>query len=776
MRTNRAPKGALLLARICVALVLLTAAAAPTATWAQTQTVGLIQHDEGSFEGYTLFNRMSDGDAFLIDNNGMLVNQWAMGGATVVYLLPNGNLLRGTNRIVEYDWDGNILWDYTYSTAHHDIERLPNGNTLLISREIIQYADAIAEGRDPALLDNRLRPTIIVEIQKTGPTSGTVVWEWRTWDHLIQDLDPGKPNYGVVTDHPELMDLNFAVNGDADWLHANAIAYNPDLDQIIVSLRNIKEVWVIDHSTTTAEAAGHSGGNSGMGGDILYRWGNPRAYDRGEPVDQQFFYQHDAQWIAEGLPGAGNIMAFNNGAARSPVEHSSIDEIIPPVNGYNYELPPEPGLPYGPTSLHWTYVADPPESFFSSFISSAQRLPNGNTLIDSGYNGTLFEVTPSGQVVWKYVNPDIPAGTLTQGETVPASSPPGWENQVFKCRRYSPDYPGLAGKDLTPIGPVELYDSTAELTLQSSRGGSVINRGEGTYTYGVGQLVTIEAAADLCYDFVDWAVETGSASLADPTASHTTFTMEDLATTLQANFLPPPACDSDTDGVIVGEDNCPDTPNPGQGDDDSDGLGDLCDSCPETPNPGQEDDDSDGLGDLCDNCIFIANPGQTDQDLDDIGDLCDNCIDEINPEQDDWDSDTIGDACDICQFIWDPSQHDLDSDGEGDLCDLDDGVIYMRFPLSSRLEWQEEIGYAAWNCYIGDLGLLKSSGLYTQPPGPPDLARRHCGLTKPWMDDFTGPGPNQTAFFLTTGESAGVEGWLGENSEGITRLNDNPCP
>jgi hypothetical protein len=143
----------------CAALVsalLIATVLAPDAS-AQGQTVGLLQNDEGSFEGYTLFNRMSDGDAFLIDQNGMLVNSWAMGGATVVYLLENGNLLRGTRRIVEYEWDGTVVWDYFYQTAHHDFTRLPNGNTLLITRETYSYDDVIAAGRDPALLDDRLR-------------------------------------------------------------------------------------------------------------------------------------------------------------------------------------------------------------------------------------------------------------------------------------------------------------------------------------------------------------------------------------------------------------------------------------------------------------------------------------------------------------------------------------------------------------------------------------------------------------------------------------------
>src|SRR5690606_15913622 len=106
----------------------------------------------------------------------------------------------------------------------------------------------------------------------------------------------------------------------------NAIDYNPQLDQIMISTREFSELWIIDHSTTTAEAAGHTGGRSGKGGDILYRYGNPAAYNRGTRADQKFFYQHDAQWIEPGLPGAGNILVFNNGWNR--VDGSSFSSVI----------------------------------------------------------------------------------------------------------------------------------------------------------------------------------------------------------------------------------------------------------------------------------------------------------------------------------------------------------------------------------------------------------------------------------------------------------------
>jgi len=557
---------------------------------AQQQTVGLLQNDDGASAGYTLFKRAHHGDAYLIDNNGSLVHSWALDDGLVVYLLENGNPLLGTRRIVEYEWDGTVVWDYYYQTAHHDLTRLPNGNTLLITNEIISADDAIAAGRDPALLsDDNLRPLHIVEVQKSGPTTGTIVWEWRAWDHLIQDYDPGKPNYGVVADHPELIDLNFAASGSRDWLHANAIDYNAELDQIIVSLRNVNELWVIDHSTTTVEAASFTGGNSGMGGDLLYRWGNPRAYNRGDSGDQQLFYQHDTNWIDPGLPGEGNILLFNNGPFRPAGGYSSADEIVPPVDGYNYSIGMDPGASYEPDAPLWIYTADPPTSLYSSFYSSSQRLPNGNTLIGSGRDGTFFEVTSAGQTIWKYVNPVIPTGPLTQGDAIPLNPVgSGLDNQVFKCRRYAPDYPGLAGRDLVPTGSIELYDDTSNLTLQSTAGGYVTLRGEGTYSYGVGQLVTIGAEADFCYLFAGWTVESGSASIADPGSAHATFTMENQDTTLQANFACDPICDVDTDDVCGDLDNCPSTPNPGQEDDDTDGVGNACDNCPTIFNPTQE--------------------------------------------------------------------------------------------------------------------------------------------------------------------------------------------
>jgi Arylsulfotransferase (ASST)/Thrombospondin type 3 repeat len=446
----------------------------------QERTVGLFLNSEGAFPGYTLFAPMDYTTTYLIDNEGRLVHSWQSSrwSAGAAKLLENGHLLRmgrsttsveptfpvpdGQHVAVEeMAWDGTLVWRYEYPSEwtqlHHDVTKLPNGNVLIIAWEYKSAEEAIAAGRDPTLLTGgKMWPDSIFEVQPTGPSDGNIVWEWHIWDHLIQDFDPEKANHGVVAEHPELIDVNYACPnvcglGGSDWTHSNAVDYNPQLDQIVLSVRHFSEFWIIDHGTTTAEAAGHSGGRSGKGGDLLYRWGNPAAYRAGDTGDQKLFEQHDAQWIKPGLEGEGDILVFNNGFFRPGGTYSSVDEIAPPVDGQgNYAL--VPGQAYGPEAETWTYTADNPSDFLSIVVSGAQRLPNGNTLICSGVPGIFFEVTPAGETVWLYVNPVNGQGPILQGDT-PA---PG-SNWAFRAYRYGPGYAGLLGKDLTPGGPIELY-------------------------------------------------------------------------------------------------------------------------------------------------------------------------------------------------------------------------------------------------------------------------------------------------------------------------------
>jgi hypothetical protein len=290
------------------------------------------------------------------------------------------------------------------------------------------------------------------------------VWEWHLRDHLIQELNPKGENYGVVADHPEKIDINgdhrpqrFSdevverlraigyVSSDAtpddlraDLVHTNAVDFNPELDQIVLSAHRFGEVWVIDHGTTSRQVSDHSGGRANKGGDLLYRWGNPQVYGRGVASDQQLFAHHDARWIPPGLPGAGNILIFNNGFGRPGADYSSVVEITPPIAGDgSYAI--APGSSFGPESPKWSYVAADKRSFSADFISGAQRLANRNTFICSGPTGRFFEVTPDGEIVWEYLNP------FSGNAPNPAGDPP---YSVFRATFIPADHPGLAGRQL----------------------------------------------------------------------------------------------------------------------------------------------------------------------------------------------------------------------------------------------------------------------------------------------------------------------------------------
>ncbi len=458
---TRRPFRLILAAAVCVAI----SAAAPLPAAAQGLTLGCLLNDPASFDGYTLFAPMPSTTTYLIDNGGFLVHEWASSTrpALSAYLLESGNLVRtgkvwnpnfeggGTGgRVQEFSWNGDLLWEYVYSSAehhqHHDVEPLPSGNVLMVAWELKSAAEAISQGRNPALLtEGKLWPDHIVEIEPDGASGGTIVWEWHV--------------YGVVADHPELVDLNY-VGGvaNADWNHVNSVDYHEAFDQIILSVHGFGEVWVVDHSTTTQEAAGHTGGASGRGGDLLYRWGNPQTYDAADPDAQQLFRQHDARWIPEGLPGEGNILVFNNGSARPGPDYSEVDEIVPPVDtlgNYTYV----PGMPFEPDEPSWIYTAGNPIDFFAQNISGAERLPNSNTLICHGSLGTFFEVTAELDTVWIYVSPVTMFGPLVQGDP----APPDGRN-VFRATRYAPDYAGFEGHELTPGDPIELYPSAVEAT------------------------------------------------------------------------------------------------------------------------------------------------------------------------------------------------------------------------------------------------------------------------------------------------------------------------
>lgn len=400
--------------------------------------------------GYTLIEPGTSKTPFLIDNELRIVASFEydyVPGLTEI--LPNGHRLVASNRfserfepgggylgcMEEFSAAGELLWRLNLTddryTTHHDFARMENGNILAIVWESVTTNEAISQGRDPQFVaeDGDFWYDGVIEI---NPYTAKIVWEWSARHHLVQEFDESRENYAIVADHPELLNINRYRLGrtsgkvSADWSHVNAIDYNEELDQILLSANYLSEIWVIDHSTTPYEAAGHKGGRYGKGGDILYRWGNPANYGRGAEEDRKLFHQHDAQWIRPGLNGAGNIMLFNNGHGQLR-PYSTVVELTPPLGADgSYSL--QGGGAYGPEELAWEYSPEPPERFFSFFISSAQRLPNGNTLVNQGAGAKVREVTPEGDIVWeyRYSNYGVPPDML------------------FRVNRYPPDHPGIA--------------------------------------------------------------------------------------------------------------------------------------------------------------------------------------------------------------------------------------------------------------------------------------------------------------------------------------------
>ena len=358
-----------------------------------------------AYPGFTLYAQDNSKVTYLLNLDNTTYKSWthAESGCYSSYLLEDGTLMRtanvmgslnaggATGMVQKIDWSGTVVWSFTYSSstyqAHHDICPMPNGNVLMIAWEVKTAAQSVAAGLNHS---SSIWPDHIIEVKPSGTSGGTIVWQWHVWDHLIQDYSSSQSNYGVVANHPELLDINVG-STSGDWMHFNGLTYNPELDQIVFSSHNLNELYVIDHSTTTAQAAGHTGEKYGKGGDFLYRWGCPSNYRASGT--QVFNVVHAATWIPKGNPGEGHILAFNN-RANQPT--SMVVEIAPPQDSsgfYTYPL----AAGYGPTSPVWSFTKT---GFYSDHLGGVQRLPNGNTMVAQSTSGILFEVASLGNTVW----------------------------------------------------------------------------------------------------------------------------------------------------------------------------------------------------------------------------------------------------------------------------------------------------------------------------------------------------------------------------------------
>ena len=423
----------------------------------------------------------SAGTTYLIDMEGKVVRTWKTGTnpklthAGTIYDAAGGDPSKSTTW-KEYDWDGNVIWQYTESRSnyhpHHDFlmiynPKLGDSTFIYIANKDLTVQQCLDAGGDTTQVKGYSGAQIdaIVEVDKKG----NIIWEWCFFDHIVQELYPAKANYGVVKNTPGKININIRGNTlKSDWLHCNSLDYNQGLDQIVINSVH-GEFYVIDHGNTFIkdDAQGSISLAASSKGDFLYRFGDPAKYNQGDPPSilenwekstnghKQMGGTHNIHWIESGLPGEGNFLIFNNGQNMfEPTCQSYIYEINPylnysgtntgnyinpPLAGYNIVNTPNKDLMKEKKNISkqiiWNYSSKNNVNFFSTIGSSAQRLPNGNTLICSDVNGHLFEVSPQDTlIVWEYIIPITKNGI----KKVLSDNYPMY-NSVFRAFRYSAD-------------------------------------------------------------------------------------------------------------------------------------------------------------------------------------------------------------------------------------------------------------------------------------------------------------------------------------------------
>jgi hypothetical protein len=324
------------------------------------------------FPGYTLYGTCGTAEVLLTNLNGDFVHRWDV-DADRARLLPNGNLLVihgskwGLHRapwaelrsvVREYSWEGETVWEVPLpDDAHHDIARLPNGNTLILYLTRIPK-ETLREKLGPKFEDLDARSDVIVEVDREGQE----VWRWEAHNHLpltecgIRPCpDLTRPAYRSGKKRFDWTHVNTVREIPPNkWFRAGDARFRPG--NIIILPRNFWTTMIIDKETK----------------EVVWRFSGTE--------DHQISGGHESYMIEEGLPGAGNILIFDNGRVH---RRSAVLEVNPQTN-----------------EIVWSYSNG--KEFFSGVAGAAQRLPNGNTLISEDTTGRIFEVNRAGETVWTH--------------------------------------------------------------------------------------------------------------------------------------------------------------------------------------------------------------------------------------------------------------------------------------------------------------------------------------------------------------------------------------
>lgn len=352
-----------------------------------------------SYGGYTMFAPHATKDVWLIDMEGRIVQHWKLPEllGSDVRLLPNGNQMRvikswnepsgymGTvgTYLQEVDWEGNVVWEHEDPYQHHDFCRLENGNTILnrhvvVPAEIARTAKGGIPGTEPEELDGAIWGQAFREITPDGET----VWEWIGYEHMDPEID-----------------VMCGICPRSIWGYVNGFDVFPNGD-IVGSFRCLNAMIIIDRKT----------------GDIKWRWGK-----------WELGHQHNTSVLEN-----GNVLVFDNGYHRLPPYEFKFTASME-IGSRVLEVNPKTN------EIEWEYKHENPSAFWSPICSSAERLPNGNTLICESTSGRIFEVTPDREIVWEFYNP-----FYEHKERL------GLTNFVFKAHRYGSEFEGFKGKNLEP--------------------------------------------------------------------------------------------------------------------------------------------------------------------------------------------------------------------------------------------------------------------------------------------------------------------------------------